>query len=165
MTELKSTPPEGTAEKQRQDAKTVARLLAAAGGSCPFGLAFFVQHLAGFVRDRCPDAADGLPAVQLHLHTGEVLDVCHVVAFSPVWVALAVNDRVAASGPRSMRTELVPFQSIVRVTVRAIGREHRHIGFNPDHDATLVDDASPEEALRLAATPATAVSLARGGEP
>ncbi len=76
--------------------------------SCPFGPAFFAGQLRGLVRERCPDPREGLPSVQLHLGSGERLDLCHVIGFAPAWVALAVWE----SGSDAMRTELVPYESI-----------------------------------------------------
>ncbi|MEK6606693.1 MAG: hypothetical protein AABZ30_03440 [Myxococcota bacterium] len=65
-------------------------LLAKIDARFPFGPLFFLTQLRGFVRDRCPDPAEGLPVVEVHLPSGEGLDVCHVLGVTPLWVALAV---------------------------------------------------------------------------
>lgn len=117
----------------------------------PFGPAFFLTQLAAFVRDRCPDPAEGLPHVQIHLFGGELLDVCHVIGLGPSWTALAVFENDG-----TMRTELVPYGAIVRVTVRS-GPEDGRVGFKQGREPVL--PMSPEEALRTAATPGSAGRL------
>jgi hypothetical protein len=99
--------------------------------SCPFPPGFFLTELRAFVRDRCPDPSEGLPAVEIHLRDGVVLDVCHVIGLTESWVALSVDDRAIAGIP-SMRTELVPYAMIVRVTVRTLPRGSDGVGFVSD---------------------------------
>lgn len=117
----------------------------------PFGPDFFLGQLRAFARDRCPDPAEGLPVVQLHLMGGEVLDLCHVIGLAPAFVALAVRE---PGGAVAMRTELVPYQIITRVTIGSAG-EHGRVGFNHEHPAHILGSAlgglSPEVALRRAA--------------
>ena len=119
----------------------------------PFGPGFFLGQLRAFARERCPDPGEALPAVELHLATGEVLDLCHVMGLAPTFVALAVRD-----GPRSgtgearMRTELVPYSLITRVTIRPVRAAGAHVGFDVHHAPDiLAHGGSPEEALRAAA--------------
>lgn len=105
----------------------------------PFGPAFFVRHLGGFIRERCPEPG-ALPLVHVTLANGCVLDLCHVIALSPRWIAFAVHDgRVSQEHP-VMRTELVPYAHIVRVTIREPGDE-RHVGFRqePSRPRTVED--------------------------
>lgn len=97
---------------------------------CPFGPDFFLTHLTAFVRDRCPDPSERLPAVQVHLRDGAMFSVCHVIGLAGSWTALAVDDREVA-GVASMRTEIVPYQLIDRVTVRALEQADDRIGFTP----------------------------------
>jgi len=118
----------------------------------PFGPGFFLGQLRGFARDRCPDPAEGLPAVQIHLATGEVLDLCHVVGLGPAFVALAIAE--GEGEPRRMGTELVPYQLIARVSIHApAGRGH--VGFDVGRVPDLLDASlrhlSPESALGRAA--------------
>ncbi len=124
-----------------------------AGGppDVPFGPGFFLGQLRAFARDRCPDPAEGLPAVQIHLATGDVLDLCHVVGLAPGYVALAVLE--AEGEPRRMRTELVPYQLVARVTIRP-GGSRAHVGFDVDHAPQVLEATrplSPEVALGIAA--------------
>lgn len=117
----------------------------------PFGPGFFLGQLRAFARDQCPDPAEGLPAVQLHLAGGEVLDLCHVVGLGPAFVALAVLE--AEGEPGRMRTELVPYQLVVRVTVRPPGGRG-HVGFDVGHAPRVLTargPLTPEAALCLAA--------------
>ncbi len=115
---------------------------------CPFSPAFFAGQLGGLVRERCPDPQEGLPSVQLHLHDGERLDLCHVIGFAPLWIALAVWE----NGSASMRTELVPYDSIVRVTIGAPRERGTRMGFDQSRTPTAMGGAamSPEQALRAA---------------
>lgn len=97
--------------------------------SVPFGPAFFLTRLGAFVRDRCPTPADGLPIVMLHLADGEVLDVCHVIGLARSWVALAVHDERGLPGPPRMRTVVVPYCAVTRVTFRADTADGVRVGF------------------------------------
>ena len=130
----------------------------------PFGPGFFAGQLKAFARECCPDPAEMLPAVELHLATGEVLDLCHVMGFAPAFLALAVRDRGARTeGGSNMRTELVPYALITRITIRPIRAEGAHVGFNADHAPCLVPaPASPEATLRAVAQGADAMRR-RGG--
>ena len=106
---------------------------------CPFGPAFFLTQLAVFVRDRCPDASERLPAVEIHLGDGTILPVCHVIDLTRSCVVLAVDDREVA-GVASMRTELVPYGLIVRVTIRAFTADGVRLGFTPGVPTILQGD-------------------------
>ncbi|MBI1849248.1 MAG: hypothetical protein HYR85_02785 [Planctomycetes bacterium] len=118
---------------------------------CVFGPSFFVEHLAGFVRDRCPDPAESLPTVEIHLTSGAVLEICHVIGLGPRWVALAVVDGTVSQLPLPMRTELVPYETILRVTIRPIEPREGSIGFRLEESSCAV--LSPEEALRRVSEP------------
>ncbi|MBL8880899.1 MAG: hypothetical protein JNG88_17435 [Phycisphaerales bacterium] len=121
---------------------------------CVFGPVFFLTQLRGFVRDRCPDAAEMMPVVELHLHSGESLDICHVIGVAARCVALAVYEEDESNGSRAMRTELVPYESIIRVTIRTVRPTTPHMGFNRAHAPTVLQEErrmTPEAALRAAA--------------
>lgn len=112
-----------------------------------FGPGFFLAHLGAYVRDRCPDPGEALPFVHLHLVSGEVLDVCHVIGLTPRWIALAVYEQAS----RAMRTELVPYETIARVTIKPGNAQGAHIGFHQDAPAPV--DETAEVALQKAAVP------------
>lgn len=121
-----------------------------------FGPAFFMTHLRGFALERCPDPATGLPVVEIHLVTGETLELCHIIGITPTWVALAVNEPDHAGSGRHMRTEFVPFGTIARVTLRSSRPESPHLGFEHDRaprvlDASVHPDMTPEAAIEAAA--------------
>jgi len=120
---------------------------------CAFGPLFFLRQLRGFVRDRCPDPAEIMPVVEVHLNSGESFDVCHVIGAAPHYVVLAVHEEDEAGGSRAMRTELVSYESIMRVTIRAVRPTSPHMGFNAVHAPTVMkhDPMTPEEALLAAA--------------
>lgn len=125
--------------------------LAGEENRAPFGPGFFLGQLRAFARDRCPDRAEGLPAVQIHLATGDVLDLCHVVGLAPGFVALAVQE--GSGEPRRMRTELVPYQLVARVSIRSPG-DREHVGFDVEHAPRVLEahgGLTPEAALRKAA--------------
>lgn len=118
----------------------------------PFGPSFFLGPLRAFARERCPDPQEGLPAVELHLATGETLDLCHVAGLAPGFAALAVRERCGVEGPVRMRTELVPYGLIARVTVRPSSGDAPRLGFDVEHaPRILTKSLTPEDALRAAA--------------
>lgn len=124
----------------------------------PFNAGFFLTHLRGFVLDRCPARDMDLPRVELYLADGAVLDLCHVIAVTPAWVALAVNEEAGGQERPRMRTELVPYASILRVAVRTTPTGTAHVGFDTRHAPVVLDvarrpPATPEAALRAAAGP------------
>ncbi len=117
----------------------------------PVGPGFFLGQLRAFARVGCPDPAEGLPAVQVHLATGDVLDLCHIVGLGASFVALAVRE--AEGEPGRMRTELVPYQLVARVTIRPPGGRG-HVGFDVDHAPRVLRGGgalTPEAALVKAA--------------
>lgn len=118
---------------------------------CPFGPAFFLAQLGAFVRDRCPMPEEQLPCVDLWVF-GEPLALCHVVAVSSNWVAVAVRDRHDREA--EMRTELIPYEAIARVTIGAPVSRSRGIGFDCLHSPDIVADAeAPARMLVIAAQP------------
>lgn len=68
-------------------------------------------------------------------------------------MALAVRERTSGSGAMVMRTELIPYSYITRITIRPIVDEGKQVGFNPESMPPVIDgSSSPEEALRCAAS-------------
>lgn len=131
-----------------------ALALAADEGSA-FGPAFFLTQLARFVRARCPDPDEHLPIVELALHDGSQLDLCHVIGLAPRWAALAAYEPSMSSRGQAMRTELVPYASIVRVTIRTTSASETRLGFSQPSPPAIVHTATsitPEAMLRVAAT-------------
>ncbi len=123
-----------------------------AEGPWPFGPTFFLGQLRAFARGQCPDPSEHLPAVTVHLATGEALDLCHVAGLAPTFVALAIREHVTSSGKMLMRTELVPYALITRITIRPVV-DAKHMGFDSEHAPTVVSGgiATPEDVLRCAA--------------
>lgn len=126
------------------------RALLELAGRHAFGPLLFLGELAAFVRDRCPNPKEALPRVELRLHDGTALDVCHVIGVGPRWVAIAAHDPEAKG---RMQTVLVPYEAIVRVTIRAAAADGRAVGFEQHHAPAIVDDpgAAAEDVLRAAA--------------
>ena len=145
--------PDASAQDPRAVEPPNESVVAKGEAELPFGPAFFLEQLGGLIRDRCPSPAEGLPGVELHLVDGEVLDLCHVIGVAPSWVVLAVNERDRPSTAPRMRTELVPFACITRVTIRTARDEAHHIGFDASHRPLVIEQSSeqiatPEAALR-----------------
>ncbi len=125
-----------------------------------FGPGFFLGQLAGFVRDCCPDPSEGLPAVRLHLIDGSALDVCHIIGVAPTWLAVAVIESERPSGAPPMRTELIPYGMVARVSIRSEQHEGFHIGF----DVARRPDVVPHDHPPGARTPEeTLAAVARSG--
>ena len=118
--------------------------------ACSFGPSFFLGQLGRFVRDRCPEAAENLPLVQVRLADGETLDVCHIIGVSPRWVMLAVRD--AGSHRDGMAVELVPYEIIRRVGIGSRRAEGSSIGFAQMVPPTII---APETLLRTAMAPSS----------
>lgn len=139
-------------------ARKLARAYSAADRGASFGPSFFVRQLGALVRASCPTAQERVGIVELHLLGGEVLEVCHIISLTPAWVALAVFDELRqGDGGQSMRTELVPYGCIARVTISSQVRSTGRIGFGQDHqpDLSLQQSIPAERLLELAAAPAT----------
>ena len=139
---------EGSIDTSSDHAAELHTLIGELGAGCAFGPTFFVAQLGRLVRERCPDPQEGLPSVQLHLHDGERLDLCHVIGFAPHWAALAVWE----NGLEVMRTELVPYGSIARVSIGAPRGRGARVGFEQSHAPVSLGGTTmtPEQALRAA---------------
>lgn len=99
----------------------------------PFGPAFFLNHLGSFIRDTCPQPAEALPVVELHLGNGTTLDLCHVIAIADAWLAVAVRDESHGDSHMAMHTALVPYSLICRMSIRATAANEPRVGFDANH--------------------------------
>lgn len=118
----------------------------------PFGPAFFMTQLAAFLRDHCPAPEEGLSAVTLVLADGATLDVCHVEGLASQWLVIAAFDGGREAGRSAMRTEFVPYESIVRVMVRVLAAD-AGIGFRSDRAPRVIADADAAGAVLRGSTP------------
>lgn len=139
---MADTPTLGSDERGQRAA---AAALTKADLASTFGPSFFLGHLGRFVRDHCPDPNENLPVVQVHLATGEVLDICHIVGVSPRWAMLAVRD--SASHADGMAIELVSYELIQRVSIRTRRAGSASIGFSQIVAPEII---APETLLRAA---------------
>lgn len=144
--------------KSSGEAREAMKALAAADQRVSFGPLFFMQNLRGLVRDRCPEETQGIPSVQIHLMDGEILDICHIIGIAPNWIALAVHEENHPERPSQMRTEMVPYHLISRVSIQTTRHEGAHpIGFNTGQEPELYGSPpasqgmTPEEALKVVA--------------
>ena len=142
MSELQNPTADEAARQQAATAFVKADL------ACAFGPSFFLGHLGRFVRDRCPDASENLPLVEVRLANGETLDVCHIIGVSPRWVMLAVRD--ATSHRDGMAVELVPYEIVHRVGIATRHGEGSSIGFAQTNPPQII---APETLLRAAMAP------------
>lgn len=125
-----------TTTEETRLAAELAAAFSRAESESTFGPTFFLRHLKRFVRDRCPDPAEHLPAVQVRVAGGEILDVCHVIGVSPRWVVLAVRE--PDSQPDGMVVEIVPFQLIHGVRIQAKHTGGGRSGFAQVHAPELI---------------------------
>jgi hypothetical protein len=144
--------------KRTAEERKAMKALAMADQRVAFGPLFFMQQLRGLVRDRCPIPAEGIPSVQIHLLDGDVLEICHIIGVSPSWIALAVHEEERPESSAPLRTEMVPFHLISRVTIQADRHGGAHpIGFNADLEPSVIGSSpalggmTPEEALKAVA--------------
>ena len=149
--------------QSEQEPAGVEAILAGLDRREPFGPQFFISQLGAFVRQQCPDPADGLPLVELHLQSGEILDVCHVIGLAPGWAALAVRESSSAEAP--MRTELVRYDAISRVTIRPACGRHGHIGFADRSPSLYAGQRGKSSEEVLAAAAERGAPLAEEAEP
>jgi hypothetical protein len=162
---VKTTKPSGDVRKEMKE-------LLLADQRVSFGPLFFMRNLRGLVRDRCPDEKEGIPSVQIHLLDGQSLDICHIIGIAPNWIALAVHEDGHADGPLPLRTEMVPYHFITRVSIESNRHEGAHsIGFNTQNEPEMYQGASspagmtPEEALKAVAGDPPKASGARSVRP
>jgi hypothetical protein len=114
----------------------------------PFGPLFFATQLRAFIRDRCPDPRSGLPELELHLADGQALNVCHIMVIAPAWIAIAVDERSPSQGTRRMRTEIVPYAMIARISISTDRASGGQLGF--DVNRTPVIAVEPGEVAQSA---------------
>ena len=138
---MADTPTPGDDRVQR----AAAAALTKADLSFTFGPSFFLGNLGRFVRDHCPDPNENLPVVQVHLATGEILDICHIVGVSPRWAMLAVRD--STSHGDGMAIELVSYELIQRVSIHTRRAGSASVGFSQIVPPEII---APETLLRAA---------------
>jgi len=118
----------------------VRDLLKAELAAPAFGLPFFGTILSSRFESHCSGTGPEVPQVLLHLVGGAVLDVCHVVEFTPRWIATAVfrDDRSC----EQMDLEFVPYELILRVTLSSRPAEERRLGFDVQRSRAALQAAS-----------------------
>jgi hypothetical protein len=139
-------------QSPESDESTSRKLAEALDSHCPFGPRFFTTQLRAFISDRCPGPGAVLPELEIHLADGQALDVCHVVALAPAWIAIAVYEPSTVRGARKMRTEIVPYAMIARVTISRDRASGGQLGFDVNHAPSIAvrpsgDERSAERAL------------------
>lgn len=145
----------GKPQSAESEQSALQALVGSLDAHCAFGPRFFVTQLRAFISNRCPDPSAGLPELEIHLADGQALDVCHVVALAPAWIALAVYECSPAHGARKMRTEIVPYAMIARITISTDRASEGHLGFDvsraPVIEAEPSNDVQSAEHALLAA--------------
>ena len=146
-----------TTKRSNEDRKAMKEL-AAADQRVSFGPFFFMQNLRGLVRDRCPEPSEAIPTVQIHLMDGQILEICHIIGIAPNWIALAVHEDEHSERRSPLRTEMVPYHLIARVSIESNRHEGSHpIGFSAQNEPQVYGEVpaagvlTPEEALKAVA--------------
>lgn len=93
----------------------------------PFAPTFFVTALRERVRAECDGHPEAVPVVELHLADGATLDICHIPAIEPQWLAAQVYRDLETC--EEMDLMFVPYGLITRVTVSMWHPSQRRIGF------------------------------------
>ena len=75
-----------------------------------------------------------------------------MIGVAPLWIALAVYDRPTSGDRRTMRTELVPYAAVVRISVCGTASDNQQIGFNMDAAPPAIGAGEPERWLHAAAS-------------
>jgi len=135
-----------TSSAQPGQPEGIRELLKAQLAVPAFGLPFFGTMLSSRFQSHCSGAGPEVPQVLLHLVGGEVLDVCHVVEFTPRWIAVAAfrDDRTC----EQMDLEFVPYELIHRVTLSSRPAEDRRLGFDVQRSQAALQAASHPEGNR-----------------
>jgi|SRR5579883_2829119 len=96
-----------------------------------FDRRFFAETLPAIV-ETCPRPDGTKPVVMIHLGDGNHLDCCGVIALEERYCVLAAYEGVGEDGIErtadDVGFEAIPYELILRCTVRAAQRPHR-LGF------------------------------------
>lgn len=96
-------------------------------GGPPFDGAFFATAFRDRVRSLCAALGNAVPVILLQLSDGRVLDLCHIEGLTARWMAVAAFRDNADC--KEMDTVLIPYETIVRVTLSNREASDRRIGF------------------------------------
>lgn len=110
-------------------------------GGAPFDHRFFLTVLPDRIKTLCPGSREADPTLAMHLADGRVLDVCHIAALAPQWLAVAVFRRPDEC--EDMDTVLVPYRLITSLTLSPPSEAGR-VGFRWRSAPAVVD--APERA-------------------
>lgn len=119
-------------------------------GAVAFGPEFFGAVLPRMV-SACPCPEDREPVCLVHLADGTELDVVEVLAVADRFVLLAVFEGTGEDGVArtedDVGVEAVPYELVLRVSVRRTGRRVR-LGFHFKRDELLAATAEADDAAR-----------------
>lgn len=119
----------GNGEAEAAEARQARKALIAELTGPVFGLPFFASVLKDRLEQHCSGAGPEVPQLFLHLVSGGVLDVCHIVELSPKWVAAAAF-REEERSCALMDLEFVPYELILRVTLSTRPADEHQLGFD-----------------------------------
>ena len=90
---------------------------------------FYATVLPDLIKSECAAEPGSVPVVELRLSDGTTLDVCHILALGPGWLAAACYS--SDGPPAALTTEFVRHELVMRITVSMQGAPARHqLGFD-----------------------------------
>jgi len=113
-----------------------------------FDAGFYRSVLPERVAQECKGHPDGVPVVMLHLTSGRMLDLCHILHLADTW--FAVQYFRDAQTCQDMDTAFLPYELVGMVTVSMQHVASRRIGFDLEH-GPVTPDAGGVTAAAIAA--------------
>lgn len=113
-----------------------------------FDRQFFGTVLPEHVRAEVVANPGKVPVIELHLTSGAVLDLCHIVRLSDAWLAVAHFCHEDAAHDADIA--FLPYQTIHRVSLAMRDENERKIGFSmtsPPLETTTGTPVHPAQAV------------------
>ncbi len=93
-----------------------------------FDAHFYREVLPKRVTQECQLHPGEVPVVTLHLATGRVMDLCHIVHLADMWFAVQYFRETESC--KDMDLAFLPYEVVTMVTVSIHHPESRRIGFS-----------------------------------
>ena len=93
-----------------------------------FDASFYKQVLPERITEECQQRPGDIPVVNLHLASGRVMDLCHIVHLADLW--FAVNYFRETESCKDMDLAFLPYELVTMVTVSLHHPQSRPIGFS-----------------------------------
>jgi hypothetical protein len=117
-----------------------------------FDSAFYQAMLPDAVKQQCQTVPGQVPVVELHLADGTTLDLCHIVALAPTWLAVVYFHNPAEGD--EVEQAFLPYRLVQWITLSAHPSHVRHIGFDVERSVAATQRAlvAPEASAPGAAS-------------